>query len=198
MSREASGCVTSVLISFFGALTLLRLQIWIKSATFDRQHATPEATLATVKLGLSRYPTSAKLHMIHGQLLLAQKVPNTAGAREAFALGVKKCPTAPALWIMSSRLEEQTGVRIKARALLEKARSHNPKNEDVWLESVKVEERDGSGAAKGMLARGALRLPCWSYRMFITNRLSNSSPADPADLGTPPRPLGLVRTPTNA
>ena len=129
-------------------------QIWIKSATFDRQHATSDAALATVKLGLQRYPASPKLHLIHGQLLLAQHPPNVQGAREAFGLGVKKCPTEPALWIMSSRLEEESGVRIKARALLEKARSHNPKDEDVWLESVKVEERDGSGAAKGMLARG--------------------------------------------
>lgn len=59
---------------------------------------------------------------------------------------------------MSSRLEESVGLRIKARALLEKARNLNGKDEELWLESVKVEERDGSGAAKGMLARGTLSI----------------------------------------
>ena len=102
--------------------------------------------------------------MMHAQLLQAQSPPDVAGAREALALGVRRCPTAVPLWIMASRLEEKAGVRIKARALLEKARNLNPKSEEVWLESVKVEERDGSGAAKPMLSRGAssflLALPC--------------------------------------
>lgn len=59
---------------------------------------------------------------------------------------------------MSSRLEESIGIRIKARAVLEKARNLNPKSEDLWLESVKVEERDGNGADKAMLARGMTSL----------------------------------------
>ncbi|KAI5478731.1 hypothetical protein MNV49_004656 [Pseudohyphozyma bogoriensis] len=132
-------------------------RIWVKSAVFDRQHSGTEAALATVRGGLVKYPTAAKLHMIHGQLHLASG--SLSKAREAFAAGVKKCPTSEPLWILSSRLEEQAGVRIKARALLEKGRNHNPKSEDIWLESVKVEERDDSGAAKGMMARALQALP---------------------------------------
>ncbi|GAA6004191.1 hypothetical protein JCM10207_002474 [Rhodosporidiobolus poonsookiae] len=134
-------------------------RIWIKSAVFERQHSPPEAALAMVKSGLKAFPSSAKLHMMHAQLLQAQQPPALPAAREALALGVRRCPTAVPLWIMASRLEEKAGVRIKARALLEKARSLNPKSEDVWLESVKVEERDGSGAAKPMLARALQTLP---------------------------------------
>lgn len=55
---------------------------------------------------------------------------------------------------MSSRLEENNGLRIKSRAILEKGRTSNGKSEEIWLESVKVEERDGNGAEKSMLARG--------------------------------------------
>lgn len=109
-----------------------------------------------VQDGLSHYPSSAKLHMIHAQLLQTITPLPLAQTREALSTGVKKCPTATPLWIMASRLEEKSGVRIKSRALLEKARSLNPKSEEVWMESVKVEERDRSGAAKGMLARGKL------------------------------------------
>lgn len=92
--------------------------------------------------------------MIHAQLLLATVPLPLALAREALAAGLKKCPTAVPLWLMSSRLEESNGLRIKARALLEKARGLNGKSEEIWLESVRVEERDGNGAEKAMLARG--------------------------------------------
>jgi pre-mRNA-processing factor 6 len=132
----------------------MHLQIWLKSAVFERQHGTSESALATVKLGIARYPACEKLHMVHAQILLAQTPPNISAAREAISVGVKKCPQAVPLWIMSSKLEEQAGMRIKSRAVLEKARASNPKSDVVWLESVRVEERDGSGAAKGMLARG--------------------------------------------
>lgn len=134
-------------------------RIWVKSAVFERQHGTPTSSLETVKLGLVRYPNCAKLHMIHSQLLSAQVPPNNVARREALAIGVKKCPTSVPLWIMSSRLEESIGIRIKARAVLEKARNLNPKSEDLWLESVKVEERDGNGADKAMLARAIQTLP---------------------------------------
>lgn len=107
-----------------------------------------------VRDGLKHYPSSSKLHLIHAQLLQTLNPVPLAQVREALSTGVKKCSTSTPLWIMSSRFEEKSGVRIKARALLEKARSINPRSEEVWLESVKVEERDQSGAAKGMLARG--------------------------------------------
>ncbi|KAJ8292786.1 Pre-mRNA-splicing factor prp1 [Rhodotorula toruloides] len=134
-------------------------RIWVKSAVFERTHSDNTAALQMVKDGLKVYPASAKLHMMQAQLLQAQTPPNLAAAREALAAGVRKCPTSVPLWIMASRLEEQAGVRIKARALLEKARNVNPKSDELWLESVKVEERDGSGAAKAMLARALQTLP---------------------------------------
>ncbi|GAA5961681.1 hypothetical protein JCM3765_000473 [Sporobolomyces pararoseus] len=134
-------------------------RIWIKSAVFERTHSSTQDAIKMVKDGLSRYPSSAKLHMIHAQLLQTITPLPLAQTREALSIGVKKCPTATPLWIMASRLEEKSGVRIKSRALLEKARSLNPKSEEVWLESVKVEERDQSGAAKGMLARALQALP---------------------------------------
>lgn len=124
---------------------------------FERQHGTLESTLATIKLGLARYPTEAKLYMMLGQLYSSSNPPNISAAREAYSTGTKKCPTSVPLWILASRLEELAGVRIKSRALLEKGRHLNSKSEELWLESVKVEERDGSGGAKGMMARGSFR-----------------------------------------
>lgn len=149
-------------------------RIWVKSAVFERTHSDAAAALDMVKQGLKIYPSSAKLHMMHAQLLQAQTPPNVSAARDALAAGLRKCPTATPLWIMASRLEEQAGLRIKARALLEKGRTLNPKSEELWLESVQVEQRDGSGAHKPMLARALQALPSsgllHSYSVWLEPR----------------------------
>ena len=151
-----------------------------------------------VKQGLKVYPSSAKLHMMHAQLLQAQKPPNVSAAREALAAGLRKCPTATPLWIMASRLEEQAGLRIKARALLEKGRTLNPKSEELWLESVQVEQRDGSGAHKPMLARGT-SLSCASRKGGLMNSCSRypRSPSSFAVVRSLALVLGLARAATN-
>lgn len=163
---------------------------------FERQHGTSESAISTVKAGLVQYPACDKLHLILAQLLLAQTPPAKKEAREALAIGVKKCPHSVPLWLMSSRLEEDMGVRIKARALLEKARSQNGKSEDLWLESVKVEERDGSGAAKGMLARGEISL-LFPLEAGLTCFIQNS-PADAAGVRSLALILRLAGAATNA
>jgi pre-mRNA-processing factor 6 len=140
----------------------------LKSAVFEREHGTTASALVTVKSGIERYPTCAKMYMIQGQLLCALTPPQVAAARESYSIGCKKCPTAIPMWILSSRLEESLGVRIKARSILEKGRHLNPKSENLWLESVKVEERDGSGGAKAMLARGQCH-PCRNIAQLMAS-----------------------------
>ncbi|KDN51340.1 hypothetical protein K437DRAFT_221659 [Tilletiaria anomala UBC 951] len=139
-------------------------RVWMKSAAFERAEGRKESALALVEEALTKYPKHEKLHMMHGQLLLvvrpAKEGENIRAARSAYARAVKDCPQSVALWILSSRLEEQASLAIRARALLEKARLANPKNERLWAESVAVEERAGSQAqAKTMLARGLQECP---------------------------------------
>lgn len=169
----------------------MHAQIWVKSAVFERTHSTPDAALEMVKSGLKIFPACAKLHMMHAQLLQAQPYPSLPATREALTTGMRRCPTAVPLWIMAARLEEAAGVRIKARALLEKARNINPKSEELWLESVKVEERDGSGAAKTMLARGAffLLLLSPSLSLSLSSFLSSRRDSPFSNLFFPLSPL---------
>ncbi|KAG8897540.1 hypothetical protein FRB99_008100 [Tulasnella sp. 403] len=133
-------------------------RIWMKSAVFERQRQNLPQALETVNTALRKFPVFAKLHMIKGQILTdAGDIP---GAREAYAAGVKACPTSVSLWVLASRLEEQDGKAIKARALLEKARLKNPKDEVLWAESVYVEERAGATTqANAVLNRGLQECP---------------------------------------
>lgn len=139
-------------IVFCGHRSLF-LQIWMKSAVFERQQGRPDEALETLQQALVKYPKFAKLYMIQGQLYQAQQ--KYANARASFAAGLKQCPKEVNLWILASRLEELDGKSIKARALLERARLVNPGSDLLWAEAVGVEERSGGTVqAKAMLARG--------------------------------------------
>ncbi|CAH7689019.1 PRP1 splicing factor, N-terminal-domain-containing protein [Phakopsora pachyrhizi] len=114
-------------------------RIWMKNAVFERQHGSIEEALNLTQQALAKFPASEKLHMIKGQILEFKNDIN--GAREAYSTGTKRCPRSITLWILSSRLEERVGLTIKARAIMERARHHNPKNDRLWSESCSIEER---------------------------------------------------------
>ncbi|KAI9624055.1 hypothetical protein H4Q26_017066 [Puccinia striiformis f. sp. tritici PST-130] len=116
-------------------------RIWIKNAVFERQHGSVDEALEITEKALVKFPASEKLHMIKGQILESKE--DVSGARSAYAVGTKKCPKCIPLWILSSRLEERVGMTIKARAIMERARHHNAKNEELWSESCSIEERAG-------------------------------------------------------
>ncbi len=139
-------------------------RVWVKSAVLERTEGRKEEALALVEEALQKFTKEPKLHLMHGQLLRvgrpAKDGENIRAARAAYAKGVKECPHSIDLWIHSSRLEEEAGLAIRARAILEKARLNNPKNERLWAETVGVEERSGSlPQAKTMLARGLQECP---------------------------------------
>jgi pre-mRNA-processing factor 6 len=146
---------------------LLTIQIWMKSAALSRQLGKIDDALKTLDTAIAKFPHFAKFYMMRGQMLQDNK-SDRSGAREAYAKGVKACPKSVPLWILSARLEEEAGVTIKARALLERARLLNPKKqipnskdfdtsdvEQLWAEAIRLEDRHGGPTqAKGVLARG--------------------------------------------
>ncbi|KAL0958321.1 hypothetical protein HGRIS_000466 [Hohenbuehelia grisea] len=157
-------------------------RIWMKSAVFERQQGQLDEALATLSAALVKFPKFAKLYMIQGQIHEAKgSIP---AARAAYAAGIKACTKVIPLWILASRLEEKDGRSIKARALLEKARLVNPGQDELWAESVRVEERAaGAGTtaqsqaqaqAKAMLARGLQECPTsgllWSMSIWAEPR----------------------------
>lgn len=74
-----------------------------------------------------------------------------------------------------SRLEENRGLLIKARSVLERARLKNPKNEFLWLEAVRVELRAGmKDIANAMMAKALQECPnsgyLWAESIFLEAR----------------------------
>lgn len=125
----------------------------MKSAVLERQLGNLDESLAILDKAIAKYPSFDKLHMVRGQIYASRN--EITQARAAYAQGCKACPKSIPLWILSARLEEQAGVTIKARSLLEKGRLYNQKNDELWAESIAIEERNGGAQqAKSLLARG--------------------------------------------
>ncbi|KAK0403909.1 hypothetical protein QR680_017187 [Steinernema hermaphroditum] len=117
-------------------------RIWMKSVRLEWCLNNFDEALKLLKQGLELYPTFAKLHMMHGQIL--QHMGRYDDAFKAYNEGIKKCAGSIPIWILLSRLEEGRNRVIQARSHLERARMKNPKNELLWLESVNVELRAGN------------------------------------------------------
>ncbi|CAK9786169.1 hypothetical protein CC85DRAFT_283722 [Cutaneotrichosporon oleaginosum] len=148
-------------------------RVWMKSAVLERQLGKLDDALNTLQEAIAKFPKFDKLHMIRGQVL--EQKGDIPGARAAYAQGCRECRNSIPLWILAARLEEKAGVVIKARSLLEKARLHNPKNDQLWAESIKIEERAGSPQqAKAVLSRAMQECPTspilWSMAIFMENR----------------------------
>ncbi|KAF9052133.1 PRP1 splicing factor, N-terminal-domain-containing protein [Panaeolus papilionaceus] len=114
-------------------------RIWMKSAVFERTQNELKTALSTLSTALSKFPSSPKLYMIQGQI--HAQLGDLSAARASYTAGMKACSRNPTLRILASRLEEMEGRSIKARAILEKARLVMPQSEELWVESVGVEER---------------------------------------------------------
>ena len=156
-------------------------RIWIKSAVFERQQGQLDIALRHLADGLKKYPKSAKMYMIQGQIHTSRG--SISEARAADSAGCKASPKEPTLWVLSSRLEEKDGKTIKARALLDKARGVNPANELLWAEAIGVEERAALSStassqaqvqAKTMLSRALQECPSsgllWTLAIFAEPR----------------------------
>ncbi|PIC30868.1 hypothetical protein B9Z55_021964 [Caenorhabditis nigoni] len=116
-------------------------RVWMKNATFEWCLGNLEEAKRLCEECIKVYDDFYKIYLVLGQVL--EQMGDVAGARQAYTQGIRKCHGIIPLWILLVRLEESAGQIVKARVDLEKARLRNPKNEDLWLESVRFEMRVG-------------------------------------------------------
>lgn len=160
-------------------------RVWVKSVAFERTHRATETALDLVNDALTRYPKASgnsqyvpKLYMMKGQIYEQDFTPpKLAQAREAYTAGTKACPNSVSLWLLAARLEEKTGVTVKARSVLDRARLAVPKDPRLWTESVRVERRAGNtAAAQNLLARALQVVPPDQAGLLWTERIWHLEP----------------------
>ncbi|KAL3915671.1 MAG: hypothetical protein SGILL_005537 [Bacillariaceae sp.] len=151
-------------------------RVYMKSAMLEREQHNYKAALKLIEEGMATYPKFAKFYMIAGQITSdelpgGKKKSHLDRARKIYQKGLEKCPSDTTLWILASRLEEsaytfadqdsKAGAGVtKARSLLEIARLKNPKNDQLWLEAVRLERRsDNPKLAETLMARALQECP---------------------------------------
>ncbi|KAJ1029241.1 hypothetical protein NDA18_002566 [Ustilago nuda] len=140
-------------------------RVWMKSVVFERDHGSPQRAMELVQEAMTKFASFDKLYMIAGQLqpLLHPSDPTQAvrSAREHYSRGIKACRHSIPLYLLASRLEYQAGSTIRSRAILEKARLHNPTSEEIWYESIQLEHGTCSSSTQAftLLSRALQILP---------------------------------------
>jgi pre-mRNA-processing factor 6 len=147
-------------------------RVYMKSALLEREQKHFDEALALIEEGTLKYKKFPKLYMMGGQICsddLTKDKSNLDRARRFYQRGLQECPNNATLWILASRLEERVhtfdntnskkaGLGVtKARGLLEIARLKNPKNPDLWLESIRLERRSGNEKLAVTLTAKALQ-----------------------------------------
>jgi pre-mRNA-processing factor 6 len=76
------------------------------------------------------------------------------------------------LFLLLSRLQEKVGIEVKARSTLDRARTSNPKNPVLWLESIRLERRAGNESTARQLMAIALQ-ECPTSGLLWSDRILN-------------------------
>ena len=149
-------------------------RVWMKSAIIEREAGDADAELQLLKEGLKRHPDCWKMILMLGQLHYRQARPGHA--RDAYARGIRECPTCLHLWIAAAMLDEQAGNMSKARALMEQARHRNPKQDLLWLHAIRMEACAAGGAkvAESLMAKALQECPTsgrlWAQYIRMASR----------------------------
>lgn len=122
-------------------------RVWLKSALLEREMGDVEKALALLEEGIRKYPTYAKFYIMAGQICsrtFGPGIDDLGRAREFYQKGLQQCPDHAALWIQAIRLEETARGTTKARSMAEMARLRLAANDEIWLESIRIERRSGN------------------------------------------------------
>jgi len=102
-------------------------------------------------------------------------------ARETFKKGTKNCPTSVRLWLAYAEHEATFANNVqKARAVLETARLKVPKNPELWLAAIRLEQRvDNHKKAQQMIAQALQECPksgiLWAHAIASDARQARKS-----------------------
>ncbi|KAJ2817242.1 U4/U6 x U5 tri-snRNP complex subunit Prp1, partial [Coemansia furcata] len=147
-------------------------RVWLKKAVLHRRLGQTKEALETARGGREKFPDTAyKLWLMEAQLQ-----DDAAAARQTLARALAGAPRlSPHLWLAAAALDAPASP-TRARALLERARVHIPRNPALWLAAVRLEASESGGmpAAQALLARALQECPragcLWAESVLMAER----------------------------
>lgn len=133
--------------------------VWLKSALLAREREDVEEELALLDQAIAKYPTFPKYYMMAGQACV-ELLRDSSRAKSYYQQGMKNCPDSTTLIVLTVQLYETTQGVSKARSLIELARLRSPANEQLWLETIRLERRNkNEKLAETLMARALQECP---------------------------------------
>jgi len=122
-------------------------KIFIKSAKLERIKKEKEKEIRDIDSGLKLFPSSYKLWLMKLQWAEKHQKENFQQIREIYKLAVKNCSKSEKIWTSYANFEAEIGENklaaiSRARAILEAAKKKMPKNDFLWLETLKMQTRE--------------------------------------------------------
>ena len=140
------------------------MKVWMKSAKLEREQARRDEERKILLEGLQKFQDYDKLWLMIAQL--EEDTGKFLEAKKRYIQGIKNCPMCVPLWLGLADLEMEGKVPgggiNTARAILEKARLKNPRQELLSLVAIRAEVKDGNAKiasqllAKALVCLGAL------------------------------------------
>lgn len=154
-------------------------RIWLKSALLSQELGDLTESLKLLDSAIEKYPYFAKFYMMAGSIC-QNGLENFTLAKEYFSKGLQNCPESIPLWILAVRLEEVSKGTNKARSTIEVARLKNPKDDALWLESIRLERRAGNNKlCEALMAKAIQTCPTsgviWSEDLLTCEKAQQKS-----------------------
>lgn len=127
----------------------------------------------TIQEGLKHHP-SPQLYLQKAQCFV--EIADLEAARATATEGAKRYNSCTSLWILWSSLEEQLGVTIKARSVLDEALVHLPSDDRLWVQKIELERRHNLIAARQLVSRALKVIPqsprLWMIQLLMIAKMS--------------------------
>ncbi|KAJ2725130.1 U4/U6 x U5 tri-snRNP complex subunit Prp1 [Coemansia sp. Benny D115] len=151
-------------------------RIWLKSAVLLRENRQDMEALQLCHKALQWFADMDKLWLVRAQIEQSMGGPDhLQTTRKTLSLALKSCTQSVPLWMHAARLEKDSfGSPARARAVLERARVHVPKNPVLWLESVRLEALESLAVARTLLSVALQECPkagaLWAETILLAER----------------------------
>ena len=142
----------------------------VLQAKLDRASEDSSSTMASsgtaTRVDVGGYLTALNRSQIPG----ASQAGDIARLRELLGSVTKTNPNTPGGWIAAARLEEIAGKIVSARNMIANGCNQCPKNEDVWLENIRLNDKHNAKIiAKDAILANKKSVRLWVEAMKLEN-----------------------------
>ncbi|KAI3378242.1 hypothetical protein SNEBB_006096 [Seison nebaliae] len=117
-----------------------------------------EKSIEIISDGIEKFPDFPKLYLLAAEIY--ESIGNKDKQKQFLVEGTRACPSCIDIWLNLADLELNEKSVIRARAIIEKGKLLNEKNDELWLKSIQIELKCGEIESKNKPVTAMIRARC--------------------------------------